>query len=720
MKNGKNDENYKVIIAEIIEKVRKDYSEKDAEIVKEAYEFAKEAHQNQSRASGEPYISHPVQVAKIVADMGMDVPSICTALLHDVAEDTKVPLEEIEKHFGHEIATMVNGLTKIKALENEDIKFSEIETIRKMIFAMAQDIRVVLIKLADRLHNMRTVEGFADEEKRKEKAKQTLEVYAPIANRLGIYTIKRELEDLSFKQLFPQEYIEVKKLVDKKIQERSQEIEYYKSEIADLLKQNGIEFTEISGRAKHFYSIWLKMKEKNKSFDEIYDLFAIRVIVKNIPMCYEALGAIHSLWTPVPGRFKDYIAAPKSNGYRALHNTVVTDKGEFLEVQIKDEQMNHEAEYGMAAHWKYKEGGKVQKSEFIDKLMEWQRDYSKGLASWNEMATELSLDEVFVFTPTGEIKHLAKGSTPIDFAYSIHTDVGNHYAGASVNGRLVPMGYQLKDGDRVQIIVDKNNEGPNANWLKFAHSVHTRAKIKKFLRDKFANEYIEKGKEMLKDLSKKYHLSVEEILNRQEIKNYLRDRNIEKEEELELRLGSGAVKIYQIEKFLGQITRPEFPHEFSEPEGTEIVVDDLKGIEVRFAKCCNPVPGDHIVGFVTKNGISIHTTDCPNLKNIDRKKLVRVSWGNSNELFGANIGLEGDDRDGLLSDIMSRIREKHVQIAGVVSWVDDLRIAHISVRVNVVNLDQLNDLISHLKKEKGIKKVYRERGSKFESSSPTS
>ncbi|MGC8545998.1 MAG: HD domain-containing protein, partial [Athalassotoga sp.] len=277
------DENYKTVINEIIEKVKKDYSEESAEIVRHAYEFAKSAHQSQSRASGEPYISHPVQVAKIVADMGMDVPSICTALLHDVAEDTKVPLEEIEKQFGHEIATMVNGLTKIKTLENEDIKFSEIETIRKMIFAMAQDVRVVLIKLADRLHNMRTVEGFAEEEKRKEKAKQTLEVYAPIANRLGIYTMKRELEDLSFKQLYPQEYIEVKKLVDKKIQERSQEIGYYKSEIANLLKQNGIEFTEISGRAKHFYSIWMKMKEKNKSFDEIYDLFAIRVIVKNIP-----------------------------------------------------------------------------------------------------------------------------------------------------------------------------------------------------------------------------------------------------------------------------------------------------------------------------------------------------------------------------------------------------------------------------------------------------
>lgn len=709
-----NDDNYKLVIDEIVEKIKNDYSKEASELVKTVYEFSKEAHKIQRRASGELYISHPVQVAKIVMEMGMDVPSICTALLHDVAEDTDISIEEIDKAFGHEIATMVNGLTKIKNLENEDIKFSEIETIRKMIFAMAQDIRVVLIKLADRLHNMRTIEGFASEEKRKEKAKQTLEVYAPIANRLGIYTIKRELEDLSFKQLYPKEYIEIKRLVDKRLQERSQEIEYYKSEIEDLLIKNNIEFIEISGRAKHFYSIWLKIKEKNKSFDEIYDLFAIRIVVKNIPMCYETLGAIHSLWNPIPGRFKDYIAAPKSNGYKALHNTVITNRGEFLEVQIKDEQMNHEAEYGMAAHWKYKEG-KTQKSEFIDQLIEWQGDYSKGFAGWKEMTTELSLDEVFVFTPKGEVKHLTKGSTPIDFAYSIHTDVGNHYAGASVNGRLVPMGYKLKDGDRIQIIVDKNNEGPNANWLKSAHSVHTRAKIKKFLRDKFTTEYIETGKDLLRELSKKYHLNIDEILNRQEVKDYLKDRNIEKEEELELRLGSGAVKIYQIEKFIGQMTKPELQHEISEPEGTEIVVDDLKGIEVRFAKCCNPVPGDHIIGVVTKNGVSIHTTDCQNLKNVDKNKLVKVSWGiNSNDLFTANVGIEGDDWDGLLNDIMNRIREKHVQIASVVSWVDDLRIAHISVRVNITNLDQLNDLMNHLKKEKGIKKVYRERGNNFE------
>ncbi|BBJ28183.1 RelA/SpoT family protein [Athalassotoga saccharophila] len=708
-----SEENYKIVISRIIEALKKDHSQQEVELVEKAYEFAKEAHKNQTRASGELYISHPVQVAKIVYDMGMDIPSICTALLHDVAEDTDIPIEEIEKHFGSEIANMVNGLTKIKTLENEDIKFSEIETIRKMIFAMAQDMRVVLIKLADRLHNMRTIEGFAEASKRKEKARQTLEVYAPIANRLGIYTIKRELEDLSFKELYPQEYIEIKKLVDKKLQERSQEIEYYKSQIAGVLDQNGIEYVEISGRAKHFYSIWMKMKEKNKSFDEIYDLFAIRIVVKNIPMCYETLGVIHSLWTPVPGRFKDYIAAPKSNGYRALHNTVVTDRGEFLEIQIKDEQMNHEAEYGMAAHWKYKEGN-IQKSEFIDKLLEWQRDYSKGLVGWKEMATEMSLDEVFVFTPTGEVKHLTKGSTPIDFAYSIHTDIGNHYAGASVNGRLVPMGYQLKDGDRVQIIVDRNSEGPNASWLKYAHSVHTRAKIKKFLRDKFASEYQEKGKEILRELSKKYHLTVEEILNKPEIKAYLKDRNIEKDDELELRLGSGAIKVYQIEKFLGQIPKPEFQHEITEPEGTEIVVDDLKGIEVRFAKCCNPVPGDRIVGVVTKNGISIHTADCLNLKNMDKNKIVKVSWGNSNELFGANIVLEGDDRDGLLNDIMNRIKEKHIQIVGVTSWVDDVRIAHIIVRVNVANLVQLNDLINHLKKEKGISKVYRERGNSLE------
>ncbi len=714
------EENYEKTIEYILKKIEKDYSKETVDLVKRSYEFAKAAHGDQKRASGELYISHPVEVAKIVLEMGMDPPSVCTALLHDVVEDTDVKIEEIEKTFGPEISSMVNGLTKIKTLESDDIKFSEIETIRKMIFAMAQDVRVVLIKLADRLHNMRTIEGFADGDKRKKKAKQTLEVYAPIANRLGIYTMKRELEDLSFKQLHPQEYIEIKKLVDRKIQERSQEIEYYRSELEDLLNENNVEFIEIGGRAKHFYSIWEKMKEKNKSFDEIYDLFALRVIVKSHRQCYETLGVIHSFWKPVPGRFKDYIAAPKSNGYKALHTTVITDRGEFLEIQIRDEQMNHEAEYGMAAHWKYKEG-KIEKSEWIDQLVEWQKDYSKGLAGWREMATELSLDEVFVFTPKGEIKHLTKGSTPIDFAYSVHTDIGNHYAGASVNGRLVPMSYQLKDGDRIQINVDKNSFGPNANWLKYAHSVHTRAKIKKVLREKFANDYIEDGKEILREFSKKYHLSADELFEKQEVKNYLKDRNIEKVEELELRLGSGSMKIYQIEKFLGKIPRQEIQHEAAKPEGTEIFVESLKGIEIRFAKCCNPVPGDSIVGVVTKTGISIHTIDCPNLKKVEKEKIVKVSWGiNSSELFEANIGIEGDDRDGLLNDIMSRIKEKHIQIVSVVSWVDDLRIAHISVRINISHLDQLNDIMNHIKKEKGITKVYRERGNFSESGSTKS
>ncbi len=706
-------EDYEKMMREILILISKEYGSSDAELVKKAYEFAENAHKSQMRESGENYISHPVNVAKIVSDLGMDPPTVCGALLHDVVEDTNTTIEKIREEFGSEIALIVNGLTKIEALEKEDVKFSEIETIRKMIFAMAQDIRVVIVKLADRLHNMRTLDALKPE-KQKRKSRQTLEIYAPIANRIGIYTIKRELEDLSFKYLYPKDYHEIKKLVDKKIRERSQEIEYYRKKLEESLRENRVEFIEIDGRSKHFYSIWRKMHTKNKKFSEIYDLFALRILVKDVSRCYTSLGVVHNLWNPIPGRFKDYIASPKSNGYQALHTSVMTNKGDALEIQIRDEKMHHEAEYGMAAHWKYKEG-EVKKSEWIGRLVEWQKDYAKGLSGWRDFAKELRLDEVFAFTPKGEIKHLPKGATLIDFAYTIHTDIGNHYAGAIVNGHMVPMGYKIQNGDRIRITVDKNSTGPSLDWLKYAHSSRTRAKIKKQLRERFSKDYMARGREILREIAKKHHVSVEDILIDKKIKHYLDVRHIESEEEFEIRLGEGAITSVQIEKLIEKEKKPkevQEQHTPAKPEGKEIFVEDLDGIEVHFAKCCNPIPGDPIVGIVTRShGISIHTADCRNLKGIDRERIVKVSWGiKSDELFEANLGVKAYDRERFLADVMNRIREKHVQIVGVMSYADDVGIAHASIRVNVSGLEQLKDLIEHIRKEKGIIEVRRERG----------
>ncbi len=705
--------NCEEIIGEILEGVERIYGQKGASLVKNAYELAKKAHAGQKRESGVPYICHPVSVAKIVYDLGMDAETICGALLHDVVEDTNVKLEEIKEKFGEEIGLIVDGLTKIQALEKEDVKFSEIETIRKMIFAMAQDVRVIIVKLADRLHNMRTLGSFGNEERRKQKAKQTLEVYAPIANRMGMYALKSELEDLSFKYVYSEEYKKIKALVDKKINKRTEEISYYQRELKNALEKEKIEYLEVDGRAKHFYSIWRKMKMKNKKFSEVYDLFALRILVKDVQHCYASLGVVHSLWKPIPGRFKDYIASPKSNGYRSLHTSVVTERGEVLEIQIRDKKMHHEAEYGMAAHWKYKEGD-VKKGEWIERLLEWQKNYVSGLSNWKELTKELQMDDVFVFTPQGEVRSLPTGSTPIDFAYIIHTEIGNHYAGAIVNGRMVPIGYKLRNGDRVRILVDKNNTGPSLDWLKYAKSSRTKAKIKKFLRDKFADEYVLQGQERLREIVKKYHLSLEDFFKLEKVKHYLETHHIENEKEFKLRLGEGAITSLHVEKLLEEKKETDVPLQRLEKKnfGREILIEDLDGIEFHLAKCCNPLPGDPIVGVVTRNhGISVHTADCKNLKNVERERIVKVSWGiESNELFEAVIRLRAYDREGLLGDLIKRVREKHVQIGGIYSKIDDVGVAHISIKVNVSDLKQLRDVMAHLKKEKDVVEVYRKKG----------
>ncbi|HQC37930.1 MAG TPA: RelA/SpoT family protein, partial [Thermotogota bacterium] len=448
----------------------KNYTEEELKSVLEAYEFAKLQHAEQFRRSGEPYIIHPLKVAQILAEMKLDTVSIKAGLLHDVVEDTATPLLEIEQRFGKEVARIVDGVTKIDRLKIDQKNFDQkAETVLKMFFAMSQDIRVIMVKLADRLHNMRTME-FQSPETQKKKAKETLQIFTPIAHRLGIYTIKWQLEDLSFKYLYPEEYAHIASLVDSKRADRELIAQEYLSVLQLTLARNGIQ-CEISGREKHFYSIWKKMNERGKNFDEIYDLIAVRVITNTDKECYYVLGLVHNLWKPIPGRVKDYIATPKSNGYRSLHTTVITHRGEPLEIQIRDKEMHNEAEFGLAAHWIYKEG-KMQKYQqtWLKKLQEWHQDYEQGVTGLNEFQKEIQLEDVYIFSPKGELKHMQKGATTIDFAYSVHTEVGHHYAGAKVNGKIVPIGYELQNGDIVEIIVNKNNPGPSLDWLKYAKS----------------------------------------------------------------------------------------------------------------------------------------------------------------------------------------------------------------------------------------------------------
>ena len=515
----------------------KNYTEEELRNVLEAYEFAKRQHAEQYRKSGEPYINHPLKVAQILAEMKLDTVSIKAGLLHDVVEDTGTSLQEIEQRFGKEVARIVDGVTKIDRLKIDQKNFDQkAETVLKMFFAMSQDIRVILVKLADRLHNMRTLE-FQSPETQKQKAKETLQIFTPIAHRLGIYTIKWQLEDLAFKYLYPEEYTHITSLVDSKRADRELITQEYLSVLQLTLARNGIQ-SEISGREKHFYSIWKKMNERGKNFDEIYDLIAIRVITNTDKECYYVLGLVHNLWKPIPGRVKDYIATPKSNGYRSLHTTVITHRGEPLEIQIRDKEMHNEAEFGLAAHWIYKEG-KMQKHQqtWLKKLQEWHQDYEQGVTGLNEFQKEIQLEEVYIFTPKGELKHMQKGATTIDFAYSVHTEVGHHYAGAKVNGKIVPIGYELQNGDVVEVIVNKNNPGPSLDWLKYAKSSSTRAKIRRFFKEKDAQVLIEEGKNLLRQVAKKLQRSMEDLLESDELKQYLGiDRQVS-DRDILLRIG---------------------------------------------------------------------------------------------------------------------------------------------------------------------------------------
>ena len=689
-----------------------EFLQKERELILKAYVVASKAHEGMVRFSGEPFINHPKEVARILASLGMDAVTITAGLLHDVVEDSdgKVTLDDIVKIFGREIARIVDGVTKVSSINPpvgmNDVK-RKIETIQKMFLAMAEDMRVIFVKLADRLHNMRTIQYVKDEGKRRYKALETLEIYAPIAHKLGIHSIKSELEDLAFKVLYPEEYYMLKRLVAEKKKEREARTREYMDILKAALEEHGIE-AKVEGRYKHYYSIWRKMKERGKKFEEIYDLIAIRAIVEDVPTCYSVLGIVHSIWPPLPGRIKDYIAAPKSNGYKSLHTTVITQYGEPLEIQIRDERMHVEAEYGLIAHWIYKEKPDLKSAqEWFERLLEWRKEISQGIVGIDDIKKELQMDEVFVFTPKGEIKHLPKGATPIDFAYAIHTEIGHHFAGAKVNGKMVPIDYQLQNGDVVEIIVNRNSPGPSLDWLKYAKSPRTKAKIRRFFKEKFGGELVERGKDILRKISKKLGKSLEEIMDIDGLKKM---REGLSEREFFMKIGEGTITFQDLLEAITGEEKTQIKKKRRKKVSTNsspVVVGNLKNIEVHIAKCCNPIMGDPIVGVVSRRGITIHRMDCKNLKGIDEDRIFDARWVTdavgSFDAFLRIVVVRKSD----IGNLINYIGDHGVDFVSAKILTPNREPAVVKVHVKVRDTEELSILINNLKNHKCVMSVER-------------
>ncbi|HPE68638.1 MAG TPA: RelA/SpoT family protein [Thermotogota bacterium] len=698
--------------------------------VVDAYQFAAYFHLGQNRVSGEPFIMHPLNVARILCHFNRDLTSIIPALLHDVAEDTEGNLDEIEAHFGKDIAEIVDGVTKVKSFQDkQNFREQEKMTKVKMFLAMAKDIRVVIVKLADRLHNMQTLESLS-EHTQMEKAKETLQLYAPLANQLGIYWIRWQLEDLAFKFLYPQDYKTIKEKVASKRDIREQTTRKYIKILEERFRERNIH-ADVKGREKHFYSIWRKMNSKFKSFDEIYDLLGLRVITHSPDEVYFALGAVHDLWTPVPGRVKDFVAIPLSNGYRSLHTTVHAGT-DFLEIQIRDRKMDYTDEFGCinnlpakdasgfaVAHLAYKEGiSQKEWKPWQKNLLELGKNIQDGLVSLSEAHYEFGLEEVFVYTPKGEVKHPPKGSTTIDFAYCIHTEVGHHYSGAKVNGKIVPIEYVLQSGDTVEILVNKNSAGPSLDWLKFARSSSARAKIRKFFREKGSQELLEKGKEILRKASKKLHKSMDEILSAEAFAQMVSRDNPLQGKDLLMRLGEGEfgpediVALFQEEKPDEPLVLPTGKkiHGF----GSTVRVNGESGIDVRIAKCCSPLPGEEIVGILSPRGITVHHVNCPHVKKIEQGQLVSVAWGEEDtQSYLAHFLVETAEKgEKVLKNIVNYAKERNLGIDEIATKFNRWEESVYRISLKVTSEKQLQNVLEAIRKMQGIVSVARVRGKK--------
>ena len=676
-------ERHQELIDELIETVAAYNRDVDRDLLARAFTFAAAAHEGQQRRSGEDFIHHPWGAAKICAELHLDEQTIAAALLHDVVEDTGTDIKEVRTEFGDEIAQLVEGVTKLTRIQFQSREQAEAENYRKMIVAMAQDVRVILIKLADRLHNMRTIE-YLGKQKQVQKARETLEVYAPLAHRLGINKLKWELEDLAFATLHPRKYEEIKAMVSERRADREEHVREAAMTLQRELEKVDIP-ADIAGRAKHFYSIYDKMAKKGREFNEIYDLTAMRVIAERSGEegardCYGALGLIHSLWKPMPGRFKDYVAMPKLNGYQALHTTVVGPEGRPLEIQVRTREMHETAEFGVAAHWGYKSGKKDAKADeewlaWIRQLMDWQEDESDPREFLKAFRTDLFDDEVYVFTPKGEVKVLPSNSTPIDFAYAVHTDVGHRTVGAKINGRIVPLHYRLKSGDFVEILTTKSGRGPSRDWMSLAASSRARNKIRQWFSRETREETEHKGRETLETALKKQNLPYKKLQGSAVLAQVIRESGFRKAEDFYLALGSGKLQPGQIvNKVIQRLKTEQVAEEEAVPlkapkarhtvssENFGINVRGVDDVLVRLAKCCTPLPGDKIVGYVSMGkGITIHREDCSNVKALMRnpERFTKVSWdGGATQSFRVQISVDSWDRPRLLEDVARTFAER--------------------------------------------------------------
>ena len=732
-----------VLYNELIASIKKYHPSTDLTMIQKAYETAREAHKDQKRKSGEPYIIHPLCVAIILADLELDKESIVAGLLHDAVEDTWMTCEEITEEFGPEVALLVDGVTKIGQLSySKDKLDAQAESLRKMFLAMAKDIRVILIKLADRLHNMRTLQ-YMTPAKQKEKAKETMEIYAPIAQRLGISKIKVELDDLSLKYLRPDVYYD---LVEK-VALRKSIREAFVAQIVKEVKQNMDEAkieAQVDGRIKHFFSIYKKMVNQNKTIDQIYDLFAVRIIVDTVKDCYAALGVIHEMYTPVPGRFKDYIAMPKQNMYQSLHTTLIGHNGQPFEIQIRTFEMHKTAEYGIAAHWKYKEAsdGKTstgnreeEKLNWLRQILEWQRDMSDNREFMSLLKNDLDLfaDSVYCFTPQGDLKTLPTGSTPIDFAYSVHSAVGNKMVGARVNGKLVPIEYKIQNGDRIEIITSQNSQGPSRDWLKVVKSTQAKNKINQWFKKELKEDNILRGKELLIQYARSKGLKLPLYTKQQYLESVMHKYGFRDWDSVLAAVGHGGLKEGQVFNKLVEAYDKENKKNLTDQEILEaasaenpdkkkhikskssIVVRGIHDVAVRFSKCCNPIPGDEIVGYVTRGrGVTIHRTDCVNVLNMsemDRSRLLEAEWqepeAKQDEHYMAEINVYANNRTGLLVDISKIFTERKIDIRNINCRTSKQEKATISVSFNVCNKEELNSLIEKIRQLESVLDVQR-------------
>ena len=733
-----------VLYNKLIETIRQYHPSSDLSDIERAYKVAKEAHEGQFRKSGEPYIIHPLCVAIILAELELDKESIIAGLLHDVVEDTVMTSEDVAREFGDEVALLVDGVTKLTQLNYQHDKIEvQAENLRKMFLAMAKDIRVIMIKLADRLHNMRTMQ-YQSPAKQVEKSRETMDIYAPIAHRLGISKIKVELDDLSMKYLMPDTYNDLVKQVDINRPGREAFIKSIIKEVGMHISNAGIE-AEIDGRVKHFFSIYRKMVNQNKTLDQIYDIFAVRIKVDTVKDCYAALGVIHEMYKPIPGRFKDYIAMPKPNMYQSLHTTLIASNGQPFEVQIRTYEMHRIAEYGIAAHWKYKEGktGESDKSEeaklsWLRQILEWQRDMCDNKEFLSSIKNDLNLfsDSVYCFTPTGDVKTLPAGSNPIDFAYSIHSAVGNKMVGARVNGKLVNIDYEIKNGDRIEIITSQNSKGPSRDWLSMVKSTQARNKINQWFKQELKEDNIIKGKELISNYCKSKGIVLSEINKPEFVEKALRKYGYKDWNAVLAAVGHGALKEGQIvnklneeyqktkkaeitdKQVLDSIVASESKEKEKEKKGKGgIVVKGIHDVAVRFSKCCNPVPGDEIVGFVTRGrGISIHRTDCVNILNFpanERARLIEAEWEqteNKDEKYSAEINIYAGNRKGLIVDISRLFTEANIDVRFMNSRVNKKQLATINLGFVVSGKEELNRLIDNLRKIDGVTDIERATG----------